>query len=182
MAQRIFAVASIAFTLAFTHLAGAAHDHEAAHDPYAEPPLSPSQPPASARSSPGDTVKTLDELQAEAIAIVARARISEPERVAKVLTNLRLESTAHLGRLDQQEWSEMIAEMRSAGVTLGSRNKLRLFVATESARATVSYGGLRRAQAVSNNDEADSKSGSTNDDAGTIFGVSSDSAFERLSV
>ena len=66
------------------------------------------------------------------LAAIVSARISEPDRVTGVLNELRVESTGHLGRLDLEEWSEMMAEMRSGGVALGSRNKLRLLVAAQS--------------------------------------------------
>ena len=123
------------------------------------------------------------------LAAIVGARISEPERVTKVLNELRLESTGHLGRLDHEEWSEMIAEMRSGGVALGSRNKLRLLVAEKSTAVGASFVGSRRAQA----DESSSRTGrpddststatkqareqeSTNKSEGTVFGVSGDSA------
>ena len=49
----------------------------------------------------------------ELLAAIVSARIFEPDRVAGVLINeLRIESTGHLGRLDLEEWSEMMAEMR----------------------------------------------------------------------
>ena len=63
------------------------------------------------------------------------ARISEPNGVAEVLDELRLESTCHLGRLDLEEWSEMMMDMRRGGVALGYRNKLRFLVATSSTGA-----------------------------------------------
>jgi hypothetical protein len=117
------------------------------------------------------------------------ARISEPERVTRVLNELRLESTSHLGRLDVEEWSEMMAEMRSGGVALGSRNKLRLLVVEKSPAVSALSVGSRRAQA----DESSSRTGrqddststatkqareqeSTNTREGTVFGVSGDSA------
>ena len=62
----------------------------------------------------------------ELLAAIVGARISEPDRVTGVLNELRVESTGHLGRLDLEEWSEMMTEMRIGGVALGSRNKLRL--------------------------------------------------------
>jgi hypothetical protein len=75
------------------------------------------------------------------------AHISEPKRVARVLIELRLESTGHLGRLDHDEWSEMMAEMRSGGVALGCRNRLRLLVAETSTAIGASSIGSRRLQA-----------------------------------
>jgi hypothetical protein len=65
---------------------------------------------------------------------ISRARVSEPEQMAVVLEELRLESIEHLGRLDEEERSEMVAAMRRAGVALGDRNKLRL-LALEWGRA-----------------------------------------------
>jgi hypothetical protein len=117
------------------------------------------------------------------------ARISEPERVTRVLNELRLESTGHLGELDREEWSEMMVEMRSGGVALGSRNKLRLLVAAKSTAVGASSVGSRRVQT----DESSSKTwrqddststantqsreqASTNENKGAIFGVSGDSA------
>jgi hypothetical protein len=69
------------------------------------------------------------------LAAIVSARISDPDRVAGVLNELRVESTGHLGRLNLEEWSEMMAEMRSGGVALGNRNKLRLLVAAQSSRS-----------------------------------------------
>ena len=71
----------------------------------------------------------------ELLAAIVNARISEPDRVAGVLNELRVESTGHLGRLDPEEWSEMMAGMRNGGVALGNRNKLRLLVAAQSSRS-----------------------------------------------
>jgi hypothetical protein len=111
--------------------------------------------------------------EGELLAAIASARISEPDRVAGVLDELRLESTSHLGRLDREEWSEMMTEMRRGGIALGSRNKLRLLVATSSTgagAAGASSVGPRRAQA------GPDEQASTNEPTGTIFGVSGDSA------
>ena len=71
----------------------------------------------------------------ELLAAIVSARISEPDRVAGVLSELRVESTGHLGRLDLEEWSEMMAAMQTGGAALGDRNKLRLLVAARSASA-----------------------------------------------
>ena len=123
------------------------------------------------------------------LATIVSARISEPERVMGVLNALRLESTGHLGRLDVEEWSEMMAEMRRGGVALGSRNRLRLLVDAPPAAVRASSIGSRRVQA----DESSSRTGrqddststatkqareqeSTNKSEGTVFGVSGDSA------
>ena len=126
----------------------------------------------------------------ELLAAIVGARISEPERVTGVLNALRLESTGHLGRLDQEEWSEMMAEMRGGGVALGSRNRLRLLlVAKKPTEVGASSVESRRVQT----DESGSKTGrqddststatkqareqeSTNKSEGTVFGVSGDSA------
>ena len=133
----------------------------------------------------------------ELLAAIVSARISEPDWVAGVLNELRVESTGHLGRLDLEEWSEMMLEMRGGGVALGTRNKLRLLVAAESSNshtgsATLS-GGRRRVQTESGDEESSSRSGRQAGDStsaanqaseqepskestGTVFGVSGDSA------
>jgi hypothetical protein len=130
----------------------------------------------------------------ELLAAIVSAHISEPDRVAGVLKELRLESTGHIGRLDPEEWSEMMAEMRSDGVALGSRNKLRLLVAGRSASACTWPAwadGPRRVQELQA-EESSSRTGrqgdstsaakqasgqeSTNKTTDTIFGVSGDSA------
>ena len=137
----------------------------------------------------------------ELLAAIVSARISEPERVAGVLNELRVESTCHLGRLDLEEWSEMMAGMRSGGVALGSRNKLRLLVAAQSSRShtgpgTVSSGGLRRVQARSGDEESSSRAvrqgdstsaakqaseqESSNKSSDTVFGVSGDSTPQAI--
>ena len=86
----------------------------------------------------------------------------------------------------------MMAEMRSDGVALGSRNKLRLLVATASIGTGASSVGPRRAQALLA-EESGSRTGrqddstptarqhasahdSTNERTSTIFGISGDSA------
>ncbi len=71
----------------------------------------------------------------ELLAAFVSAHISEPDRVTGVLNELRVESTSHLGRLDLEEWSEMMTEMRIGGVALGGRNKLPLLAAAGSAAA-----------------------------------------------
>ena len=130
----------------------------------------------------------------ELLTAIVSARISEPDRVAGVLNELRVESTGHLGRLDLEEWSEMMAEMRSGGVALGSRNKLRLLVVARSVSAgawPTWADGPRRVQELQA-EESSSRTGrqddstsaskqasaqeSTNEPTGTIFGVSGDSA------
>ena len=131
----------------------------------------------------------------ELLAAIVSARISEPDRVAGVLNELRVESTGHLGRLDLEEWSEMMTEMRIGGVALGSRNKLRLLVAARSASAgawqTPWVDGPRRVQELQA-EESSSRTGrqgdstsaaeqasqqeSTNEPTGTLFGVSGDGA------
>ena len=132
----------------------------------------------------------------ELLAAIVSARISEPDRVTGVLNELRVESTGHLGRLDLEEWSEMMTEMRIGGVALGSRNKLRLLVAARSASAgawqTSWVDGPRRVQELQAEDESSSRTGrqgdstsaaeqasqqeSTNEPTATIFGISSDGA------
>ena len=128
----------------------------------------------------------------ELLATIVSARISEPERVTRVLNELRLESTGHLGRLDVEEWSEMMAEMRSGGVALGSRNKLRLLVDAQPTAVGASSVGSRRVQAdvestsssrTGRQDDSTStavkqarEQESTDKGKSTVFGVSGDSA------
>ena len=125
----------------------------------------------------------------ELLAAIVGARISEPERVTRVLNALRLESTGHLGRLDQEEWSEMMAEMRGGGVALGSRNRLRLLVAkkptevgalsVESRRVQTDESGFktgRQDDSTSTATKQAREQESTNKSEGTVFGVSGDSA------
>jgi hypothetical protein len=131
----------------------------------------------------------------ELLAAIVSARISEPDRVAGALSELRVGSTGHLGRLDLEEWSEMMAAMQTGGVALGDRNKLRLLVAARSASAgawqTSWVDGPRRVQELQA-EESSSRTGrqgdstsaaeqasqqeSTNKPTGTIFGVSGDGA------
>ena len=131
----------------------------------------------------------------ELLAAIVSARISEPDRVAGVLSELRVESTGHLGRLDLEEWSEMMAAMQTGGAALGDRNKLRLLVAARSASAgawqTSWVDGPRRVQEL-RAEESSSRTGrqgdstsaaeqasqqeSTNEPTGTRFGVSGDGA------
>ena len=131
----------------------------------------------------------------ELLAAIVSARISEPDRVAGVLSELRVESTGHLGRLDLEEWSEMMAAMQTGGVALGDRNKLRFLVAARSASTgawqTSWVDGPRRVQELQA-EESSSRTGrqgdstsaakqasqqeSTNKPTGTIFGVSGDGA------
>jgi hypothetical protein len=79
------------------------------------------------------------------LADIVRARVWAPERVAGVLAELRLDSAAHLGRLDRAERSEMMAAVRGAGVALGDRNKLRL-LAEGQPPVHVGLQGARRTQ------------------------------------
>jgi hypothetical protein len=140
------------------------------------------------------TTSTKTDHEDELLAAIVSAHISEPDRVTGVLTELRVESIGHLGRLDLEEWSEMMAGMRIGGVALGSRNKLRLLVAARSAsagaRQTSWVDGPRRVQelqaekASSRTDkegdstftEQASQQESTNKPTGTTFGVSGDGA------
>jgi hypothetical protein len=127
--------------------------------------------------------------EVELLAAIVGALISEPERVTRVLNELRLESTGHLGRLHQEEWSEMMMEMHGEGVALGSRNRLCLLVDAQSTAVRASSVGSRRVQA----DESSSRTGrqddptstatkhaheqkSTNKKEDKIFGVSGDSS------
>jgi hypothetical protein len=100
---------------------------------------------AQVRAAAGDA-------QLQLLATVGHARVSEPEQMAAVLGELRLESAAHLGRLDQEERTEMMAAMRGAGVALGDRNKLRLLTAerhrnaAKGLSANIGSYGVRRVQ------------------------------------
>jgi hypothetical protein len=155
-------------------------------------------------SAPGAETKNLGHADAtflhtehedELLAAFVSAHISEPDRVTGVLNELRVESTSHLGRLDLEEWSEMMTEMRIGGVALGSRNKLRLLVAARSASAgawqTPWVDGPRRVQELQAHESSSrtdqkgdstsaakkaSEQESTNEPTGTIFGVSGDGA------
>ena len=159
---------------------------------------------AIAAAAPGtETINTLGHADAtflhtdedeRLLAAIVGAHIFEPDRVAGVLNELRIESTGHLGRLDLEEWSEMMAEMRSGGIALGSRNKLRLLVAarykTAGAWPTWADGPRRvqELQAEESSSRTDQKGDSTsaaeqasqqesaNEPTGTIFGVSGDGA------
>ena len=71
------------------------------------------------------------------LAAIVGAQISEQGRVARALKELRLESAAHLGRLDLEERYEMMAAMRGTGVALGDRNKLRLLASQQSSERAV---------------------------------------------
>ena len=91
---------------------------------FLDPPAQPS-PSAAFNNTPAQ-VRAAAEDALQLLATVGHARVSAPEQMAGVLEKLRLESAAHLGRLDQEERTEMMAAMRGAGVALGDRNKLRL--------------------------------------------------------
>jgi hypothetical protein len=157
--------------------------HESSDTPF--PELNTATPRDLPRA--GEQPARTDEV--ELLAAIVSAHISEPDRVTRVLNELRLESTGHLGRLDQEEWSEMMAEMRGDGVALGSRNRLRLLVAKKPTEVGALSVGSRRVQT----DESSSRTGrqdyststatkqareqeSTNKREGTVFGVSGDSA------
>ena len=94
---------------------------------FLDPPAQPS--PGSAFNNTPAQVRAAAEDALQLLATVGHARVSAPEQMAEVLEKLRLESAAHLGRLDQEERTEMMAAMRGAGVALGDRNKLRLLTA-----------------------------------------------------
>ena len=154
----------------------------------ASPDLAPAQ-------LAGQSQESLRIDEDELLAAIVSACISEPDRIARVLRELRVESTGHLGRLDLEEWSEMMAAMQTGGVALGDRNKLRLLVAARSASAgawqTSWVDGPRRVQELQA-EESSSRTGrqgdstsaaeqasqqeSTNEPTGTIFGVSGDGA------
>ena len=97
---------------------------------FLDPPVQPStgsafnNTPAQVRAAEAAAEDAL-----QLLATVGHARVSAPEQMAGVLGELRLESAAHLGRLDQEERTEMMAAMQGAGVALGDRNKLRLLTA-----------------------------------------------------
>ena len=85
-------------------------------------------------------VHPLDDTSAQyaMLAATQTARVSEPEKVTAVLRQeLRLESAAHVGRLDEEERSEMMTAMRGASVALGDRNKLRLLAIEWDREASV---------------------------------------------
>ena len=134
------------------------------------------------------------------LAAIVGAQISEQGRVATALKELRLESAAHLGRLDLEERYEMMAAMRGAGVALGDRNKLRLLASQQSsARAVLSdyehEQDFRRTQAEESNidrqadvrpdsattqlqarERASEQAGGAEQGSNRILGVSGDSA------
>jgi hypothetical protein len=151
-------------------------------------------PKFAAPDLPGAEQEPQTDRKNELLDAIVSARISDPDRLAGVLNELRVESTGHLGRLDLEEWSEMMAGMRSGGIALGNRNKLRLLVAARSVSAcawTKWFDGQRRVQELQV-EESSSRTGrqgdstsaakqaseqeSTNKPEGTIFGVSGDSA------
>ena len=132
------------------------------------------------------------------LAAIVGAQISEQGRVARALKELRLESAAHLGRLDLEERYEMMAAMRGAGVALGDRNKLRLLASQQSSeRAVLSdhEQDFRRTQAEESNidrqadvrpdsattqlqarERASEQAGGAEQGSNRILGVSGDSA------
>ena len=128
----------------------------------------------------------------ELLTAIVSARISEPGRVAGLLSELRVQSIGHLGRLDQEEWSEMMMEMHGEGVALGSRNRLCLLVDAQSTAVRASSVGSRRVQAdvestsssrTGRQDDSTStavkqarEQESTDKGESTVFGVSGDSA------
>jgi hypothetical protein len=132
------------------------------------------------------------------LAAIVGARISESGRVATALKELRLESAAHLGRLDLEERYEMQAAMRGAGVALGDRNKLRLLTSQQSSKRAVlsdHQQDFRRTQAEESNidrqaesdvrpdsattqarERASEQAGGADQGSNRILGVSGDSA------
>ena len=130
------------------------------------------------------------------LAAIVGAQISEQGRVATALKELRLESAAHLGRLDLAERSEMMAALRGAGVALGDRNKLRLLASQQSSERAVLLDheqDFRRTQAEESNidrqanvrpdsattqarERASEQAGGAEQGSNRILGVSGDSA------
>jgi hypothetical protein len=101
-----------------------------------------------------DTLSSMIVSENKLLAAIVGAQISEQGRVATAPKVLRLESTAHLGRLDLEERYEVMAAMRGAGVALGDRNKLRLLASQQfSERAVLSdhEQDFRRMQAEESN-------------------------------
>jgi hypothetical protein len=90
------------------------------------------------------------------LAAVTRAGVSSPGQMAGILQELRVESAAHLGRLDFEEMSELMTTMRGAGVALGDRNKLRLLARESNCDPSSSFGsqGVRRAQQGGHEEES----------------------------
>ena len=117
---------------------------------FLDPPVQPS--PSSAFNNTPAQVHAAAEDALQLLATVGHAGVSAPEQMAGVLGQLRLESAAHLGRLDQEERTEMMAAMRGAGVALGDRNKLRLLTAerhrnaAKGLSANIGSYGVRRVQ------------------------------------
>ena len=95
-----------------------------------------------------DRVAALDTEIRQMLAAVTRAGVSSPGQMAGILQELRVESAAHLGRLDFEEMIELMTTMRGAGVALGDRNKLRLLATDSRWGSSSAFGsqGVRRAQ------------------------------------
>ena len=95
-----------------------------------------------------DHVAALDTEIGQMLAAVTRTGVSSPGQMAGILQELRVESAAHLGRLDSEEMSELMTTMRGAGVALGDRNKLRLLATDSRWGSSSAFGwqGVRRAQ------------------------------------
>ena len=149
-----------------------------------------SQPMARPNMSPEET--PIASAGHKLLAAIVGAQISEPERVATALKELRLESAAHLGRLDLEERAEMMAAMRNTGIALGSRNKLRL-LATDSESAvllpeerdprrtqteesdTNRQADVRRESATTARERASEQASDTQQENNRVLGVSGDS-------
>jgi len=95
-----------------------------------------------------DRVAALDTEIGQTLAAVTHAGVSSPRQMAGILQELRVESAAHLGRLDFEEMIELMTTMRGAGVALGDRNKLRLLATDSRWGSSSAFGsqGVRRVQ------------------------------------
>jgi hypothetical protein len=150
-------------------------------------------PPASGLSDKmvmADRVAALDTEIRQMLAAVTRAGVSSPGQMAGILQELRVESAAHLGRLDFEEMIELMTTMRGAGVALGDRNKLRLLATDSRWGSSSAFGlqGVRRAQQGGQDDsvtnkqlktQVESHAGTAQPSAGKASdgsGISSDSA------
>jgi hypothetical protein len=161
-----------------------------------EPPAQPSLSGAF-NNTPAQVRAAAEEDALQLLATVGHARVSAPKQMARVLEELRLESVAHLGRLDQEERTEMMAAMLGAGVALGDRNKLRLLTAVwhrneAKGLSTIGSQGMRRVQ-QNGQDESETNTQlneQVEDHAGMAQptgaqasdGVSSDSAFAYIKI
>jgi hypothetical protein len=105
--------------------------------------------PRDTKTARADRVAASDAEIGGMLVAVTRAGVSAPVQMAGVLQELRVESAVHLGRLDVAEMSELTTTMRSAGVALGDRNKLRLLAADsrwDPSSSLAPQAGMRRVQ------------------------------------